>query len=437
MPKCHPNLPALLMVLCSACSAEEMDRGGSAKSRPDESGGIQKGDAPERETDGRPGDDADGPERSRDGERVDTAEPPDAAEEADDPIDEAGTEVSEEDDSTATRQACRAAEDVVACLYDDFAMECEGDRLAEFWACMDRSGTTSEELCSEGACGLDAAAVCDAIDCVTSLLALEAWPTCAADLPELCDGSLVCEDTCDWSGDGVCDDGGEGASTDVCDHGTDCTDCGLREAPTAEECLRPGGEDDCTAHTDCCAGSICVRFDSGARCADSCETAADCASGCCVPLESGGSACAEERYCEAEEAPECLPAGSGEQCTTQSDCCDGSVCVAFDVGNYCSAPCDTGADCASDCCIPLESDAGACANERYCGEAPDTGAPDEAPACVPQYSVCHENGGDFDDFNSCCEGSCVYDEGGQWRCGRSGGADSGPYCPECWDWYAR
>ena len=45
----------------------------------------------------------------------------------------------------------------------------------------------------------------------------------------------VCNDQCSqsgWAKDGVCDDGGPGAEYDGCETGTDCTDCGIRFAPS-------------------------------------------------------------------------------------------------------------------------------------------------------------------------------------------------------------
>jgi hypothetical protein len=41
-------------------------------------------------------------------------------------------------------------------------------------------------------------------------------------------GVGLCQDTCNFSGDGACDDGGPNASFNVCELGTDCTDCGPR-----------------------------------------------------------------------------------------------------------------------------------------------------------------------------------------------------------------
>ena len=39
---------------------------------------------------------------------------------------------------------------------------------------------------------------------------------------------VVCENTCDYAGDGTCDDGGYNSTTTVCSLGTDCEDCGER-----------------------------------------------------------------------------------------------------------------------------------------------------------------------------------------------------------------
>ena len=50
---------------------------------------------------------------------------------------------------------------------------------------------------------------------------------------------MVCNDMCSdtvtltyWGSDGVCDDGGPGAEFGGCEWGTDCTDCGIRQAPS-------------------------------------------------------------------------------------------------------------------------------------------------------------------------------------------------------------
>jgi hypothetical protein len=46
-----------------------------------------------------------------------------------------------------------------------------------------------------------------------------------------CDGSDetgLCDDTCNYSGDGDCDDGGPNADFQACNFGSDCSDCGSR-----------------------------------------------------------------------------------------------------------------------------------------------------------------------------------------------------------------
>jgi hypothetical protein len=51
----------------------------------------------------------------------------------------------------------------------------------------------------------------------------------ADDDDEIVDTSL-CNDSCQYDGDGDCDDGGPGSDFDYCDYGSDCTDCGTRDA---------------------------------------------------------------------------------------------------------------------------------------------------------------------------------------------------------------
>lgn len=44
------------------------------------------------------------------------------------------------------------------------------------------------------------------------------------------DGNVICMNTCASKGNGVCDDGGPDSEFGTCDLGTDCEDCGAREA---------------------------------------------------------------------------------------------------------------------------------------------------------------------------------------------------------------
>ena len=54
------------------------------------------------------------------------------------------------------------------------------------------------------------------------------------DIPAACtpdyepEQTELCNDDCEYSGDGECDDGGEGSDFAICDYGSDCTDCGIR-----------------------------------------------------------------------------------------------------------------------------------------------------------------------------------------------------------------
>ena len=43
-------------------------------------------------------------------------------------------------------------------------------------------------------------------------------------------GTEICDDSCEFAGDGVCDDGGPDSEFAACDLGTDCSDCGPRES---------------------------------------------------------------------------------------------------------------------------------------------------------------------------------------------------------------
>jgi len=49
----------------------------------------------------------------------------------------------------------------------------------------------------------------------------------------------LCADTCQYAGDGECDDGGTGAAYGVCQFGSDCTDCGPRQAAEGQEPVGP------------------------------------------------------------------------------------------------------------------------------------------------------------------------------------------------------
>lgn len=49
----------------------------------------------------------------------------------------------------------------------------------------------------------------------------------------------ACTNTCSYHGDGDCDDGGDGSSYSLCSLGTDCDDCGTREASAPVKASNP------------------------------------------------------------------------------------------------------------------------------------------------------------------------------------------------------
>jgi len=122
-------------------------------------------------------------------------------------------------------------------------------------------------------------------------------------------GAGGCTDTCQYPGDGECDDGGQGSLTSLCALGTDCTDCGPRGG---------GG-------TSSSGGTSSGGTSSGGP-------------------ANVGSACTLDNQCSA-------PTGRGTP-----------FCVTEDagawIGGYCSAPCDTNADCgAGGVCVNLGNNA--------------------------------------------------------------------------------
>ncbi|TXD37767.1 hypothetical protein FRC98_08755 [Lujinxingia vulgaris] len=60
------------------------------------------------------------------------------------------------------------------------------------------------------------------------------------------DPEPICTDSCQYANDGECDDGGAGAQYDVCTYGTDCGDCGSRDARRS-----------CNSNAECSEGRVC------------------------------------------------------------------------------------------------------------------------------------------------------------------------------------
>ncbi|MGE0789791.1 MAG: hypothetical protein AB7S26_29225 [Sandaracinaceae bacterium] len=93
-------------------------------------------------------------------------------------------------------------------------------------------------------------------------------PTPADPMPALC------SDTCTYANDGECDDGGPGSTYSDCALGTDCGDCGSREAGASPEpAMSMGCSDTCTwARDGQCddggPGSVYSECEYGTDCAD-------------------------------------------------------------------------------------------------------------------------------------------------------------------------
>lgn len=97
--------------------------------------------------------------------------------------------------------------------------------LAEGEICTDTCASARDNECDDGGPG-SLYAVCQlGSDCADCGVRTE------ADLAALLDDDgMMCLNTCAYANDGECDDGGEGSLYNVCAYGSDCGDCGPREA---------------------------------------------------------------------------------------------------------------------------------------------------------------------------------------------------------------
>jgi hypothetical protein len=76
--------------------------------------------------------------------------------------------------------------------------------------------------------------------------------------PDMTGADALCTDTCAFANDGECDDGGPGALYAECALGTDCGDCGPREASCTPDCAgRACGDDGCGGTCGSCGGGAC------------------------------------------------------------------------------------------------------------------------------------------------------------------------------------
>jgi hypothetical protein len=111
----------------------------------------------------------------------------------------------------------------------------------------------------------------------------------------------LCEDTCAWAGDGECDDGGPGSLYAVCAFGSDCTDCGSRNAseepPLPEE---PPPDEPPPPDDPPPGGDVPDPDPLDAACTDACPWAND---GVC---DDGGPG---SRYCVCALGSDCSDCG--------------------------------------------------------------------------------------------------------------------------------
>ncbi len=137
------------------------------------------------------------------------------------------------------------------------------------------------------------------------------------------DRTQICSDTCLFWDDGECDDGGPGADYDACELGTDCSDCGRRDVD--------GGVTDAFC-SDTCRFAFDGQCDDGGVGAlvDACEFGTDCfdcGERTLDDLGGGGDIVIElcTDFCMFADDGECDDGGSGSDwavCSYGTDCID-------------------------------------------------------------------------------------------------------------------
>lgn len=141
--------------------------------------------------------------------------------------------------------ACGAPPDPNACTTDDDCMD--------GYTC-DYVDTCNTDCSSFGGC--KTGYICSFSECIEES---EEGP--GEDASE-----ALCSNTCNYPGDGECDDGGVGSDYSVCAFGTDCDDCGPRDASDAAGAGGGGGatggggvdEDECDYDTQCPSQEACI-----------------------------------------------------------------------------------------------------------------------------------------------------------------------------------
>lgn len=138
----------------------------------------------------------------------------------------------------------------------------------------------------------------------------------------------------------------------------------------------PGGEScdagsDCSIVCQCSDGDVTVGSCINNVCesaADACGSVCDSFDGFCRVDSGGGDDGNADDGSGGDGGGVC--SDPGEACDVNGDCCgfDSGMSGCIDLGDaaLCADLCDFDSDCASDCCIPLDGGAGACAPSELC-----------------------------------------------------------------------
>ncbi len=146
------------------------------------------------------------------------------------------------------------------------------------------------------------------------------------------DSQVLCDNSCEFAFDGMCDDGGANSMYSLCDYGSDCSDCGSREA-TPEQSAQSTRPDVNGCSDSCVFASDGICDDGGANSTwDVCQYGTDC-SDCGVRSTSSGQtsqsnnapATGCDNTCEFAFDGECDDGGYNslwDICAYGSDCAD-------------------------------------------------------------------------------------------------------------------
>lgn len=188
---------------------------------------------------------------------------------------------------------------------------------------------------------------------------------------------------------------------EVSDVGSDCAallDFFVAHREALEQCLATDqgncDDDDFSNFCPAAAGLDLDACQAGCTSPAECGDGLTCVNGQCVPAtcsytndgqcdEPEGTGLCQEGTDVADcSAPDCTPAGS--TCESGLDCCPDHTCVTFSPESIlCAFNCTSGADCASECCAPLEGAGSVCASPELCGLCVANGEDCSPGDCCP------------------------------------------------------